>query len=884
MRNLKTTILTLCCLLAGVCGPARAAQAPLPAELENPKLLGVGKEAPHVTLMPYATRNQAFFGLRNKSHFAQNLNGQWKFNWVPRPEERPVDFYKPDFDVSAWKEIPVPSNWQLQGYGTPIYLCASYSFQKDWPRVTTAPPENWTAFKERNPVGSYRRDFEVPAGWNGRRIFITFDGVDSAFFLWINGQKVGYSTDSRTPAEFDITKYVKPGKNVLAAEVYRYSCGSYLEDQDMWFLSGIYRNVTLWSAPAVHVRDFFAKPDLDAQYKDGTLEVTAKIKNYSGQTTEAKTLKVELLAPGSVRAVAQAEAKVPALAGGQEAEVKLNLAVKDVSKWTAETPTLYTTVLSVVGATGKDEEFISCKTGFRKVETKGRVFTINGVPVKLKGANRHENWPDTGHYVTEERMIQDLKLLKGCNSNTVRTSHYSDDPRWYELCDEWGIYLVAESNVECHGYYGVLDRQPEWREAIIGRELNSVQRDKNHAAAIIWSLGNECGGGDNFRAAVKAIKEVDPTRPVHYEPFGIGPENPADIDSQMYPTVASIKKIGESKRDKPYFMCEYAHAMSNSMGSIGDYNDMIDRYEGLMGGCIWEWQDQSLWNRRDPAKPFLAYGGGFGDFPTNSVFILKGVVFADRTPTPKYAEVKKVYQWLAVTPEDLAAGKFKIRNKYSFTNLSALMGNWVVTENGQMVGGGRLDPVDVAPLTTGTLTIPLGTVQRKLGAEYLVTFNFQIANDTIWARKGEAVASEQFVLPVIPAKPPVAEAASFGALKVTQDAETVVIEGANFRATFDKADGALAKYRINTNEIITGGLKLNAYRAPHLKRRSVGGEGLEGLRAERADDQGDEVRDQPDDARDRAPAGGDRGRRQERVRFRPDAGLYRLRRRNDRGR
>ena len=549
---------------------------------------------------------------------------------------------------------------------------------------------------------------------------------------------MGYSVNSRCPAEFDITKYVKPGKNVLAAEVYRYCAGSYLEDQDMWRLSGIFRNVYLWSAPQVHIRDFAVKTDLDAQYKDAVLDVTAKVRNYgepAGAEKYAFTYAVRRPGQAGIRRVLPRR-RCPNSNPARKREIKLSAKVADPAKWTAETPNLYTTVLKL------GDEIISARTGFRKVEIKGRVFCINGVPVKLKGANRHENWPETGHFVSEQQMIEDLKLLKGCNSNHVRTCHYTDDPRWYELCDEWGIYLVGEANVECHGYYNVLDREPRWRNAIVTRNVENVEGNKNHASVVIWSLGNECGGGENFREAVKAIKAIDTTRPVHYEAFGIGEDNPADIDSRMYTAVAEVERIGKSERKKPFYLCEYAHAMNNSMGSIGDYNDLFDAYEGLMGGAIWEWQDQALWNRRDPSNPHLVYGGGFGEVPNDHYFICKGVVFADRTPTPKYAEAKRAYQWVGLAADDLdlAAGKLKIRNKYQFTNLDRFNIAWTVSEDGKIIDRGTLPGLNLAPLSEGTLTVPFKKIQPKARGGLLSAIGFCIAQRRVvgqgWRRSG----------------------------------------------------------------------------------------------------------------------------------------------------
>ena len=578
--------------------------ATVPPEIENPEILGINKEAAHAALMPYANLNEALSAKRHSSTFCRSLNGMWKFNWVSWPQMRPVDFYKPTFDVTSWKEIPVPSNWQILGYGTPYYRNLGYIIRKDFPHVMSMPPRTFTAYEERNPVGSYRRDFDLPADWKGRQIFLTFDGVDAGFFLWINGEIVGYSVNSRNAAEFDITKYVKPGKNMVAVEVYRFTSGTWLEDQDMWRLSGIFRNVTVWSAPQQHIRDFFVKTDLDDQYRNAKVEVSAKVKNYGTKTTKSNKLTATLYDGLKAVNTAQTEGVVPALKPGQEVSVKLTFEVTNPEKWTAETPKLYTTVLTL--SSGKKvTETLSSRTGFREIEIKGRLFLVNGTPVKLKGVNRHENWPDVGHAVTEAQMIRDLELIKQGNCNLVRTSHYSDDPRWYELCDEYGIFLVAEANVECHGYSGRFDEEPTMKAAIIDRNVANVENFKNHPSIIIWSLGNENGrGGSNFRAAMATIKNIDPSRPVHYEGFGIGKNNPADIDSRMYPQPSEVERIAnDTTFKKPFFLCEYAHAMFNSMGAIGEYNDVFDKYPEVLGGAIWEWQDQGIYNRRDP-KPF----------------------------------------------------------------------------------------------------------------------------------------------------------------------------------------------------------------------------------------------------------------------------------------
>ncbi len=803
-------VAALILVLAGV----QTLFAALPPEIENPQCLGVNKEPPHATLMPYASLTEALAAKRHASTFCRSLNGPWKFNWVKHPDERPVDFYKTDFDVTAWKDIPVPSCWQLQGYGTPYYKNMGYIIKKDWPRVMTEPPKDYTAFVERNPVGSYRREFEVPADWSGRRIFIHFDGVDSAFYLWINGEKVGYSVNSRNAAEFDITKYVKPGKNMVAVEVYRFSSGTYLEDQDMWRLSGIYRNVTLWSSPEVHIRDFFAKPDLDAQYKDAKLDVTAKVRNYGEKAAEARKLTVEVY-DRQGKSVGKADVDVPALNAGEEKAVNLTLNVANPDKWTAETPNLYTTVLSL--GTG---EILSTRTGFRKVEIKGRVFMINGVPVKLKGANRHENWPDTGHYVPEEKMIRDLEVLKQGNCNHVRTCHYSDDPRWYELCDEWGIYLNAEANVESHGYgYGPesLSNPKEWEAAHVDRNVTNVENFKNHASVVMWSLGNEAGSGPNFLAALKAIKAIDTSRPTHYERFGTGEHNPADVDSQMYTHPHSLDQIARNESlTKPFYMCEYAHAMFNSMGSIGEYNDIFDKYPSLMGGAIWEWQDQGIWNGRDANRQYMAYGGGFGEVPNDHYFIHKGVVFGDRSPKPHYPEMKRAYQWIGMEAEDLAAGKVKIRNKYQFINLSGFKGAWTVSEDGLVIDQGTLESLDIAPGAEKLVAIGMKPITPKPGAEYFLRVSFSLAKDELWAKAGYEFAEVQFNLPA-QAPAAVADVAKMKPVKLEQDAAKITVSGEGFSVAFDKTEGTVSQLvRDGVNLLAAGGgPRLHLWRAPH---------------------------------------------------------------------
>lgn len=791
--------------------------APVPPEIEDPEVFAINKEPAHATLMPYADLGEALAANRHESSFCRSLNGMWKFHWVSWPQARPVDFYKPAYDVSGWDEISVPSNWQLLGYGTPYYRNLGYTFKRDFPKVMSTPPKNFTAYEERNPVGSYRRDFDVPADWNGRQVFIAFDGVDAGFFLWVNGHKVGYSENSRNVAEFDITKYINPGRNMVAVEVYRYTTGSYVEDQDMWRLSGIFRNVTIWSAPVTHIRDFFIKTNLDDNYINATMDVTAKIKNYGSKPAKASKLLVTVYDGERVVASYSPVDGVPALKPGEEVPVRLSFPVENPEKWTAETPKLYTTVLTL--QRGKNViEILSARTGFREVEIKGRVFLANGVPIKLKGVNRHENWPDVGHAVTREQMIRDLELIKQGNCNHVRTSHYSDDPLWYELCDEWGVWLVAEANVECHGNSGKFDEEPRMKAAIIDRNVANTENFKNHPSVIIWSLGNENGrGGLNFRAAMAAIKEIDGTRPVHYEGFGIGRMNPADIDSRMYTNIPQVETIAltDTAYTKPFYMCEYAHAMFNSMGAIGEYNDVFDKYESILGGAIWEWQDQGIWNRRDPDRVILAFGGGFGEFPNDKYFIHKGVVASDRSLKPHYPEMKKAYQWIGITEEDLAAGTIKIKNKYQFISLKDFDASWTLSENGTLIGSGKFTSPDLKPGKETSLRIPFEISDPKPGAEYFLRISFKLSKDEIWAARGYEIASHQFLLPV--KSPVAAEAKPAGPVTMTQDEKAITLSGNGFFLVFDKESGTFSGMGKNGVNILLpdGGPRLHLWRAPH---------------------------------------------------------------------
>lgn len=805
IHRMSVRLIIAVILLLGLSSNTKAQDAGVPAEIEDPRITGINKEPAHATLMPYSNIQEALAGKRKNSSHCLLLNGTWKFHWASWPQKRPAGFYEQGFDVSGWDDITVPSNWQVKGYGTPFYSNYNYTFQKDFPRVMSAPPLNFTAFTERNPVGSYRRDFTLPQNWNGNRVFLSFEGVDAGFFLWINGRKVGYSVNSRNIAEFDVTDYVKSGRNTIAVEVYQYTAGSYLEDQDMWRLSGIFRSVYLWHSPVEHIRDFSVKTSFDKQYRDATLTVEAKVKNYSKTPVPEKTLDVKLY--DGQTPLQGATAKVPALQAGEEKTVKVDIPVKAPVKWTAEQPKRYTTVLQL------GQEVLSATTGFRDVKIDGRSLLVNGVRVKLKGVNRHEHWPENGHTLNDEQMVRDLLLIKQANCNHVRTCHYSDDPRWYELCDEYGLYVLAEANVENHGAMNEFNEEPSIKDAIIDRNVANVQNFKNHPSVIIWSLGNECGsGGSNFRAALQAIKQIDADRPVHYEGFGIGKDNPADIDSRMYTSPEWLEKHAQDAGLwKPFYLCEYAHAMFNSMGSVDTYNELFDKYPSLLGGCIWEWQDQGLWNRRNKTHPILAFGGGFGEYPNDHYFIHKGVIASDRTLKPHYPELKHAYQWISIKPKDLANGWLTISNKYQFRDLQDFQGKWTLLKNGISISNGELETGNIQPGATKDYRIPF---QLTPGDEYLLNISFITRKKEAWADKGFEVATQQFELtgPVT-----TTATATQGIPAWAANGNIIKVTGKGFTLEFDKLTGTFSKIEKNGQNILLkdGGPKLHLWRAPH---------------------------------------------------------------------
>jgi beta-galactosidase len=803
MRSVLLLIPALA-LLASVAGPPGAPQQAV-NDWENLEVLATNREAPHATLFPYSDASRAMAGDRGSSPNFRSLNGMWKFNWVRKPADRPVDFYRVDYDVEGWDEITVPGNWEIQGYGTAIYLNQPYEFDADWPNI----PHDY------NPVGSYRRDFDVPEAWQGRRVFLHFGAVKSAMYVWVNGTKVGYSQGSKTPAEFDISDYVHVGSNTLAVEVYRWSDGSYLECQDFWRISGIERDVYLYSTPQVHVRDFFARAGLDGRYVDGTLELTVHLRNYAEDGPVRRDLEVQLLGPADSSSVVFAEQRSVSVTGGGEVDVQFEATVPEVRAWSAETPSLYTLLISLGGDTSAAAEVIAGRIGFRSVEVVNSQLLVNGVPVYLKGVNRHEHDPDRGHVISEESMLRDIRLMKEANINAVRTSHYPNDPRWYELCDEHGVYVVDEANIESHGYgYRpeiTLGNRPEWIGAHLDRTTRMVERDKNHPSVIIWSLGNEAGDGVVFDATYAWIKERDPSRPAQYERALTGKNT--DIYVPMYARIERLQEWAASDPDRPLIMCEYAHAMGNSVGNLQDYWDVIEAHDVLQGGFIWDWVDQGLTLHGASGEKYFGYGGDFGDDFNDGNFLINGLVQPDRRPNPHYWEVAKVYQNVDAKLLDAATGLIEIHNKYDFLNLDQFELGWTLVSGGRTLASGRLPSIDLPPRSRAEIRIDLPDIDPQPGAEYFLELEVALARPQDLREAGWVVAWEQFRLPDYVA-PVETDPGTLPGLVVEDDGENVTVLGASFTAVFSRSEGTLSSFQYEGSELIRTGPLPDFWRPP----------------------------------------------------------------------
>jgi beta-galactosidase/beta-glucuronidase len=781
---------------------------------ENQHVVSRNKEPTHVTLLPFADEKSAFTGERRASPFFKLLNGEWKFKFSANPQAAPPDFFRPAYDDQPWDNIPVPSNWQILGYGLPRYLANDYPFDKSNPPFIP---------QETNETGSYRTVFTIPEEWSDRQVFINFDGVDSAFYLWINGQMVGYSQDSRLPAEFNITRYLHPGENLLAARVYRFSDGSFLEDQDMWFLSGIFRDVYLFATPAVHLRDFWTQTSLDKEYKDAVLKVRFNLKNYVERPATGYRLEAALFDAQRQRLAGWPVTAVFNLAGGAETELEISQPVANPHKWSDEQPTLYTLLFTLKDEAGEVLEVEHSRVGFRQVEIKDGKVLINGAAVLFRGVNRHEFDPDRGHAVTPESMLQDILLMKRFNINSVRTCHYPDDPRWYDLCDEFGLYLIDEANIESHGLWDKFAKDPSWQTAFLERGARMVERDKNHPSVVIWSMGNESGYGLNHAALADWMHQHDPTRPVHYESARSEPY--LDIVSVMYPTLKNLAALATLPGEtRPLIMCEYAHSMGNSPGNLKEYWETIEMYPRLRGGFVWDWVDQGIRHHTPTGKEYFAYGGDFGDEPSSLTFCLNGMIFPDRTIHPCLWECKKVYQPVAVKALDLPAGRLQVTNQYFFSSLEGLEITWTLSDGERVLQSGQLPRLHTLAGQSEVVTIPFQPPVLEPGSEYWLELSFSLPAPTAWGEKGHEVAWEQFKVPYgVPETVPL-ETARMPAVRLLEDPAQAVVEGAGFRLVFDRKLGRISSFRSGQKELLASGPRLNFWRAPTENDLNTGGD------------------------------------------------------------
>lgn len=827
-------------------------KAPVGNEWESPGNLALNKEQPRAYFFPFQDMESARKVLPENSKYWQTLDGDWKFNWVANPDARPVNFFEPGFDVSSWDNIPVPSSWNVYGiqkngdlkYGVPIYVNQPVIFQHsvkpdDWRGgVMRTPPTNWTTYKYRNEVGSYRRDFEIPQDWDGREVFINFDGVDSFFYLWINGEYVGFSKNSRNAACFNITKYLQKGKNIVAAEVYRSSDGSFLEAQDMFRLPGIFRTVALYSSPKVHIRDLKVIPDLDGIYTNGSLIIDADIRNLSNKAVKGYKMVYtlfanELYSDNNIPVDnATITATVNPVNPNQTLEAeRVVLNVPSPNKWSAEFPYRYTLVAELKDAKNKVVETTSTIVGFRKVEIKdtpasedefglkGRYYYVNGKTVKLKGVNRHETNPNVGHAITRQMMEQEVMLIKQANINHVRNSHYTPDPYWYYLSNKYGLYLEDEANIESHEYYygeASLSHPEEWKDAHVARVMEMVHSNINNPSIVIWSLGNEAGPGQNFVAAYDALKKVDESRPVQYERNN----DIVDMGSNQYPSIGWTREAVKGNYDikYPFHISEYAHSMGNACGNLIDYWEAIESTNFFCGGAIWDWVDQAIYNYdKQTGIRYLAYGGDFGDTPNDGQFVMNGIVFADLEPKPQYYEVKKVYQEIGVKAVDLQKGIFDISNKYYFKNLSDYDVRWSLYENGNEIQSGEQAPLNIAPRGNGRITVPYTYSNLKADSEYFVKVQFLLKEDMPWANKGFVTAEEQILLKEATNRPTLNEVSSKNTkLKFTDSSSPIkTIKGDDFEVRFDSNTGTIYSLMYGNETIITegNGPKLDALRA-----------------------------------------------------------------------
>ena len=778
-------------------------------EITNPKLTSINREPARSTFTSYVTEADAVINDRKNGTFRLSLNGKWKFHYVETFADRPTDFMMDRVDASRWPDINVPGNWELQGFGTPIYVNQPYEFcSSGYPPYWDKPnppyvPQEW------NPTGTYRREFTLPGDWDDKEIFLSADGVRGAAFYYLNGKFVGMSKDAKTPARFNVSAIAKKGKNVIAIQIHRFSDANYLECQDFWRISGIERDIYLYAQPQIHLTDFKVESPLDENYRNGILKVKVQFTNESGQNSPF-VVGYRLLDKNDQQ-IAQSSTQV----SGDQTEVEFTKkTIQEPLQWTAETPNLYTLVVSLKRPNGDVIEATSCKVGFRTVEIKDKQLLVNGQPILVKGVNYHEHNENTGHYVSEELMKKDFELWKRYNVNTVRTCHYPQQERFYELCDEYGIYVIDEANIESHGMGydlrvgGTLGNNPLFMNAHLDRTMNMYERDKNHPSVIIWSLGNEAGNGLNFYVTYNTLKTLD-SRPIQYERALL--EWNTDIFCPMYKKIDVLINHALYLPTMPLILCEYAHAMGNSVGNLQDYWDIIEKYPSLQGGHIWDWVDQGLYNKTDDGKFYWAYGGDLAPegTPSSANFCMNGLIAADRTLKPHIHEVKRVYQNMAFRLLDYHEGLVELRNKFFFTNLNDFDFTWRLEGNGEVLAQGRIDNVDLPAQQTGIFRTQFPTIHSTEGVEYYLNFYASQKRDEGLLKAGTQLASEQVKLPFYKAVTP--KAAS-GNVTASDSEALLVLTAGNVSVGFDKATGALCSFKEGKEEMIKEALRPNFWR------------------------------------------------------------------------
>ena len=830
---------------------------------ENHHVLQINREPARAAFTPFHAQ---------KGDCSICLDGTWKFRWTPVPDERIVEFYQTDFNDKDWVGFPVPANWEVNGYGTPIYVSAGYPFKIDPPRVMGEPKVDYTTYKERNPVGQYRRSFQLPAGWETRgQTFLRFEGVMSAFYVWINGERVGYSQGSMEPSEFNITNYLHAGENQIALEVYRYSDGSYLEDQDFRRFGGIHRSIHLLHTPDIRIRDYAVRTlPVSTDYQDFILQIDPQFSVYRGMTGKGTTLQ-GVLKDASGREIATLKGDVEDIldlehkAGrmnewypqrGPRKLGRMSATIKSPKRWTAETPYLYKLHLTLLTAEGEVIEQVEQSVGFRSVEIRNGQLLVNGAPVRFRGVNRHEHDPRTARVMSEERMLQDILLMKQANINAVRTSHYPNVSRWYELCDSLGLYVMDEADIEEHGLRGTLASTPDWHAAFLDRAVRMAERDKNHPSIVMWSMGNESGYGPNFAAISAWLHDFDPTRPVHYEGAqGAGGEpdpKTVDVISRFYtrvkqeylnPGIAEgedkeraenarwerLLEIAERTNDnRPVMTSEYAHSMGNALGNFKEYWDEIYSNPRMLGGFIWDWVDQGIYKTLPDGRIMVAYGGDFGDKPNLKAFCFNGLLMSDRETTPKYWEVKKVYSPVELRVE---SGELRVTNRNHHTDLSQYRCLWTLSIDGKQKDQGEITLPEVAPGESETIPLPVSIAGKKASAkatsDLRLTISFILKRDALWAKAGYEVAWEQFCIQegaLLSSK-----LENRGRLKVRADEEHLSISGSGFSIQWEKnVTGSLTSLTYHGKEMLAHPADFplqpvtQAFRAPTDNDKSFG--------------------------------------------------------------